>query len=32
MITGDNINTAINVGYDVGILNEDDNLWIGKLV
>lgn len=32
MITGDNIYTAINVGYSSGILESDDNLWICKLV
>lgn len=31
MITGDNIYTAINVGYSSGILENDENLWVCKL-
>ena len=29
MITGDNVYTAINVGYNCGIIKEEQNLWIG---
>ena len=29
MITGDNIYTAINVGYNAKILKKNDSLWIG---
>ena len=30
MITGDNLFTAINIGIQTGIVEEDQNLWVGE--